>query len=146
MQKESLILIRSGLLTLHDCIFLYVKLRVFKDLLKIKLWVFAQAWPPSCQFFLSFSLLLPLVFKVILSKTDALCIQFSAQASNTHERGSPRWGTLCYSSGRLWPTRTEQVYCLETLLAILCKPRNISLILSSNFLMAVLPPSIILSL
>ena len=27
-----------------------------------------------------------------------------ALASKIHARGSPRWGTLCYSRGRRWPT------------------------------------------
>ena len=128
------------------CIFRYVKLRVYKHLLKIKLWGFCTSLTSLMSILSLFLPLTPSRLQADLWKTEALCVRFSARASKTHARGSPRWGTLCYSSGRLWPTRTEQVYCLETLLAILCKPRNISLILSSNFLMAVLPPSIILSL
>ena len=65
--------------------------------------VFAQAWPPPCRLSLSFSLSLPLFFRLIPWNAEALCVYLFAWASNTHVRGSPRWDTLCYSSGRLWP-------------------------------------------
>ena len=74
---------------------------------------------------LSFSLSLPLFFRLIPWNTEAVFVHFSARASKTHVRGSPRWGTLRYSSGRLWPTRTEQVFCLETLIAF-CVNQEIS--------------------
>ena len=35
---------------------------------------------------------------------EARHVYFLALASKTHERGSPRRGTLHYSSGRRWPT------------------------------------------
>ena len=39
-----------------------------------------------------------------------------ALAFKIHVRGSPRRGTLCYSSGRRWPTCVVQASCLEALL------------------------------
>ena len=73
--------------------------------------------PHVNSFSLSFSLSLPLFFRLIPWNTEALCIHFSARASKTPVRGSPRQGTLRYSSRCLWPTWTGQVSCLETLLA-----------------------------
>ena len=37
--------------------------------------------------------------------------------SKTHTRGSPRWDTLCYSSGRLWPYVDGVSLLSEALLA-----------------------------
>ena len=51
----------------------------------------------------SVSLFLPLFFKLIPWNTEALRVYLFAQASKTHMRGSPRQGTLRYSSGCLWP-------------------------------------------
>ena len=51
----------------------------------------------------SFSLFLPLFFKLIPWNTEALRVYLFAQASKTHARRSPRQGTLRYSSGSLWP-------------------------------------------
>ena len=34
---------------------------------------------------------------------EARQVYLLALASKIHARGSPRWGTLCYSSGRRWP-------------------------------------------
>ena len=65
--------------------------------------VFAQAWPPPCRLSLSFSLSLPLFFRLIPWNAEVPLVYLFARASKTHVRGSPRWGTLCYSSGRLWP-------------------------------------------
>ena len=64
---------------------------------------FAQAWPPPRVNSLSFSLSLPLFFRLIPWNTEALHVYLFARASKTHTRGSPRRGTLCYSSGHLWP-------------------------------------------
>ena len=36
-------------------------------------------------------------------------------AFKTHVRGSPRQGTLCYSSGHQWPTEVVQTPCLGVL-------------------------------
>ena len=52
---------------------------------------------------LSFSLSLPLLFRLIPWNAEALHVYLFAQASKTHTRGSPRQGTLRYSSGCLWP-------------------------------------------
>ena len=119
MQKESLVSIRvRTAVPAWLCIFHYVKLRVYKHLWKIKSWGFCTSLAsPVLTLSLSFSLSLPLLFRLIPWNTEALYIHFSAQASKTPARGSPRQGTLRYSSGRLWPTWTEQVSCLETLLA-----------------------------
>ena len=51
----------------------------------------------------SFSLSLPLFFRLIPWNTEALCVHFSARASEILARGSPRRDTLRYSSGCLWP-------------------------------------------
>ena len=107
------------------CIFRYVKLRVYKHLLKMKLWGFCISLTSLMSILSLFLPLTPSHFQADLWTTEVLRVHFYARASKTHPRGSPRWGTLCYSSGRLWPTRTGQVYCLETLLAI-CVNQGIS--------------------
>ena len=67
----------------------------------MKLWGFCTSLASLRSILsLSFSLSLPLLFRLIPWNTEALCVHFSAQASKTHMRGSPRWGTLRYSSGR----------------------------------------------
>ena len=53
---------------------------------------------------LSFSLSLPLLFKLIPWNAEAHRVYLFALASKTHTRGSPRQGTLHYSRGRWWPT------------------------------------------
>ena len=62
---------------------------------------FLAIWLPPCQLSLSFSL--PLLFRLIPWNAEALCVYLFAQASKIHTRGSPRQGTLRYSSGCLWP-------------------------------------------
>ena len=57
--------------------------------------------PPVDSFSLSLSL--PLLFRLIPWNAEAHRVYLLAPASETHGRGSPRRGTLCYSSGRLWP-------------------------------------------
>ena len=57
------------------------------------------AWLP--RVFLCFFLYL--LFKLTPWGIEALCVHFPARASKTYVRGSPRQGTLCYSSGRMWP-------------------------------------------
>ena len=57
-----------------------------------------------CVNSLSFSLSLPLFFRLIPWKAEALRVYLFARASKTRTRGSPRWGTLHYSRGHLWPT------------------------------------------
>ena len=60
--------------------------------------------PHVNSFSLSFSLSLPLFFRLIPWNTEGLRVYLFAQASKTHVRGSPRQGTLRYSSRRQWPT------------------------------------------
>ena len=67
--------------------------------------------PPVDSFSLSLSL--PLLFRLIPWNAEAHRVYLLAWASETHARGSPRQGTLCYSSGRLWPNIDRQVPCLE---------------------------------
>ena len=107
------------------CIFRYVKLRVYKHLLKIKLWGFCISLTSLMSILSLFLPLTPSHFQADLWTTEVLRVHFYARASKTHARGSPRWGKRHYSSRRLWPTRTEQVSCLETLLAI-CVNQGIS--------------------
>ena len=64
----------------------------------------------------SFLLLFWLNSHLELTHMEAHHIYLLALASKTHARGSPRRGTLHYSSGRRWLTLTVQVLCLETLL------------------------------
>ena len=54
-----------------------------------------------CVNSLSFSLSLPLFFRLIPWNAEALHVYLFVRASKTHARG--RRGTLCYSSGHLWP-------------------------------------------
>ena len=58
---------------------------------------------PVSPLSLSFSLSLPLHFRLIPWNAEALLVYLFARASKTHVRGSPRRGTLCYSTGCLWP-------------------------------------------
>ena len=66
---------------------------------------FLETWPPLCQISLSlsFSLSLPLLFRLIPWNAEAHRVFLFALASKTHMRGSPRRGTLHYSSRRRWP-------------------------------------------
>ena len=52
------------------------------------------------SFFLSYSLF----WLIPIWGIEASHVYLFAWASKTHARGSPRWGTLHYSSGRRWPT------------------------------------------
>ena len=128
MQKESLVSIRvRTAVPAWLCIFHYVKLRVYKHLLKIKLWDFCRslASPVSpLSLSLSFSLSLPLFFRLIPWNTEALCVQFSARASKTHVRGSPRQGILCYLSRCLWPYVDGASPLSCGFIHFLCEPRN----------------------
>ena len=61
---------------------------------------------PMSNLSLSLSLFLPLppsLFTLIPWNTEALCVYLFAQPSKIQVRGSPRQGTLHYSSGRQWP-------------------------------------------
>ena len=67
---------------------------------------FLEIWLPlfRLSLSLSFSLSLPLLFRLIPWNTEALHVYLFARASKTHVRGNPRRGTLRYSSGHQWPT------------------------------------------
>ena len=52
-----------------------------------------------CVDSLSFSLSLPLLFRLIPWNAEAHRVYLFALASKTHVRGNPRRCTLCYSSG-----------------------------------------------
>ena len=85
------------------CIFHYVKFRVYKHLVNNKVEEFLHK--PGLPHVDSFtcSLSLPLLFRLIPWNTEAHRVYLLAWASETHMRGSPRRGTLRYSSGHLWP-------------------------------------------
>ena len=53
--------------------------------------------------FLSHSPSPPSLFRLIPWNTEALCVYLFARPSKTQVRGSPRRGTLHYSSGHQWP-------------------------------------------
>ena len=67
-------------------------------------WFLGNLAPPHVNSLsLSFSLSLPLLFRLIPWYAEAHWVYLLALASKTHTRGSPRWGTLHYSSGHRWP-------------------------------------------
>ena len=65
------------------------------------------------SFFLSYSVFWLIAFWSI----EAHRVYLFAWASKTHARGSPRRGTLCYSSGRLWPYVDSGSFLTEAFLA-----------------------------
>ena len=107
MEKESLVSIRVRTAApAWLCIFHYVKFRVYKHLVYNK--VEERRVCTSLASTMSILSLapfpsLPLLFRLIPWNTEAHWIYLLARASETHARGSPRRGTLCYSSGHLWP-------------------------------------------
>ena len=145
MQKERLISIRVRTAApAWLCIFRYVKLRVYKHLLKINLWGFCTSLI-SCQFVLSFSLSLPLVFRLIFGRQRLYAFTFLSGLLGPTQEGVQGGATSAIQVGPLAYENRAGLLSWD-FISYLCKPRNISLILSSNFLTAVLPPSIILSL
>ena len=122
MQKESLISIRVRTAApAWLCIFHYVKLRVYKLLLKIKLRVLHKLGLPMLYF-----ISLGLFFRLIPWNAGALWVHFPAWASKNHSRMCARWAPssiresacgLCEQSKSL----------LWGFIGFLCKPRNISL-------------------
>ena len=65
------------------------------------------------SFFLSYSVFWLIPFWSI----EAHRVYLFAWASKTHARGSPRRGTLCYSSGCLWPYVDSGSFLTEAFLA-----------------------------
>ena len=55
---------------------------------------------------------------------EASRVYLFAWASKIHVRGSPRWGTLRYSSGHLWPYIDSSSPLSRGFIGFLCKPRN----------------------
>ena len=103
--------------------------------------VFAQAWPPPCRFFL----LLPLPPSPF--QADPLecggSLSLLARAYETHARGSPRWGTLRYSSGHLWSSLDGASSLSETLLVFHVNQVN-QLLSSTHFSTTPFFPNLIL--
>ena len=115
---------------------------------KIKLWGLAEAWSPCVFsslylfFFLSLSLSLPLplFFRLIPWSIEAPCVHLSAQVSKTWTRRR---------SASSLPRDTEKApvasvnrakFLSRSFIGFLCKPRNISLFLSSIFLSTIFFP------
>ena len=55
---------------------------------------------------------------------EASHVYLFAWGSKTHARGSPRWGTLHYSSRGLWPYIDGVSPLSRGFIGFLCKPRN----------------------
>ena len=105
---------------------------------------FVQAWPTLCQLSLSFSLSLPLFFRLIPWNAEAHQVYLLAQASETHARGSPRRGTLRYSSGCLWPNIDGASSLSGTLLVFYVKQFNQPLF-STHFPTTLVSPNLSLN-
>ena len=117
------------------CIFHYVKLRVCKHLLKIKLWGFCTSLASPVWTLSLFLPLPPSLFQADPLEPEALRVYLFARASKTHVRGSPRRGTLRYSSGCLWPNADGASFLSWNFISFPCKPRNISLFSPLIFLL-----------
>ena len=103
-------------MTLHIPLFLYVQLGVYKVILKITSWVLHRCWAPPCHFLLPFSSWIP------IWSVEARHVYLLALASRIHARGSPRWGTLCYSSGCRRPNVDGANLLSWGFISFLCKP------------------------
>ena len=86
----------------------------------------SEIWLPLCQFSLSLSPSLSLSFSgwIPMWNTKARHVYLFAWGSKTHARGSPRWGTLHYSSRGLWPYIDGVSPLSRGFIGFLCKPRN----------------------
>ena len=137
MQKESLVSIRVRTAApAWLCIFHYVKLRVYKHIFKIKLWVFLHKLGSPCVDSLSLFLPLPisLFFRLIPWNTEACCVYLFSRASKTHARGSRRQAPVAYIDGAS--------FLSWDFISFLCKPRNISLFSPLFFHYIILPQSL----
>ena len=97
-----------------------------------------KAWFPHVflSFFPSFSLSLTLFFRLIPWSTEALCIHFPAWASKTWT-GRRSASSLPRETRRVPTAYVNKASPLSwDFIGFLCKPRNISLFLSSVFLSA----------
>ena len=147
MQKERLISIRvrtadpSWL-----CIFRYVKLRVYKHLLKIKLWGICTSMTSLISILSLFLPLPPSRFQADPLKDrgsmhSLFCPGFQDKRKREPKAGQPplfKWAPVAYGN--------RASLLSWDFISYLCKPRNISLFLSFNFSMALLPPCITLSI
>ena len=91
--------------------------------------------PHVNSFSISFSLSLPLFFRLIPWSEEALCVHFFAWASKTHLRRCPRWGHLPLFE-RAPAAYVNRASLLSETIGFLRKPRNISLFLFSSLLTA----------
>ena len=91
----------------------------------------------------SCSLSLPLLFRLIPWNAEAHWVYLLARASETHARGSPRWGTLRYSSGHLWSSLDGASSLSETLLVFHVNQVN-QLLSSTHFSTTPFFPNLIL--
>ena len=129
MQRESLVSIRvraadpAWLCIIHWSLCTTKSIKAFLENKEMGQFLGNLA-PPASTLSPFFSLSLPLFFRLIPWNTEALCIHFSARASKTPVRGSPRGGTLCYSSGHLWPYIDDVSPLSRGFIGFLCKPRN----------------------
>ena len=123
-------------MTLHLSFPSVYKSRYKSPFLKIKLWALLteEAWSP--RVFLFFFLSLTLFFRLIPWSIEALCIHLSAWASKTWT-GRRSVSSLPRETGRVPAASVNRVSPLSwSFISFLCKPRNISLFLSSIFLSA----------
>ena len=114
----------SELLTLHKFAFLHLSLCTTQSiegfLSHKEIDQFLERLAPPVSSFLSL-----LLFRLIpVWSIEAHRVYLFAQASKIHARGSPRRGTLCYSSGRLWPFVDSESPLSRGFIGFLCTPRN----------------------
>ena len=147
MQKESLIFIKARTADPSWlCIFCYVKLRVYKHLLKIKLWGICTSVTSLMSILSLFLPLTPSRFQTDPLKDRGsihplFCPGVEDPCKRETKVGQPplfKWAPAAYGN--------RASVLSGDFISYLCKPRNISLFLSFNFLMVLLPPSITLSI
>ena len=140
-------------LTLYDLasfISLYVKARYKSTFWKIKLLGHRRSLVTPCfffslSFFLSLSLPLPLLFRLIPWSMEAPSVLLSAWVSKT-QRGRRSAPSLPQETGRAPVASVNRANFLsQSFIGFLCKPRNISLFLSSIFLSSTFFPHLSLN-
>ena len=148
MQKESLIFIKSRTADPSWlCIFRYVKLRIYKHLLKIQLWGFLHKSDlPNVNSF-SLSPFHSLSFSgYSLWRQRLYAFTFLPRLLRPTQEGAQGGVNSTIQVGTPVAYENRASLLSWDFISYLCKPRNISLFLSFNFLMALLPPSITLSI
>ena len=129
-------------MTLHLSFPSMYKARYKSTFWKIKLLGLAEAWSPRVfsSIFLSFSLRLPLFFRLIPWSMGAPCVHLSARVSKTWT-GRRSVSSLPRETGRAPVASVNRANFLsQSFISFLCKPRNISLCLSSIFLSTIFFP------